>query len=311
MAEEPRNHDRGEADGPESSPRESLLRKTVTMRLIVIVLFAFVAVAGGATGGYFVGHNEPRTVKSSASGATPSATVAAAPSTTVSALIQPSPTASASALAARTSSVIPMSAVCKWAYPGQASGKISGTDDSIVCLGTSGQALGGFSGLHSLNAWCLDDRHTQGANLPDPELVNGRWICTGSGAASTAAASTASATSQAPQPSQAPPASQAPPTGQASPTSRPTPTARPSSPSAPAAVAIPIGAACIWAYPGQASGKFSGSNDSIVCLGTHGQALGGFSGSHSLNAWCADPSHTDNEPLPNPELSDGEWLCTA
>ena len=73
--------------------------------------------------------------------------------------------------------------------------------------------------------------------------------------------------------------------------------------------AIPLGAACKWAYPGRATGQFSGGSFSIACLDKNGQPLGGFSGTHSLNAWCADPSHTDGKALPNPELLNGKWAC--
>jgi len=76
-------------------------------------------------------------------------------------------------------------------------------------------------------------------------------------------------------------------------------------------VGIPIGAACEWAYRGQSDGKFSGSDYSIICLGKNGQILGGFSGNHSLNAWCEDPTHTEGENLTSPALVNGEWLCTA
>lgn len=71
-----------------------------------------------------------------------------------------------------------MNSACEWAYPGQASGQISGSGYSIVCLDSSGQALGGFSGSHSLNAWCADPSHTKGASLPNPALINGTWKCT-------------------------------------------------------------------------------------------------------------------------------------
>jgi len=76
-------------------------------------------------------------------------------------------------------------------------------------------------------------------------------------------------------------------------------------------VTIPVSVACKWAYPGRATGKASGSAYSLVCLGTNGQVLGGFSGSHSLNVWCADPRHTNSQHLPNPELVNRSWVCTA
>jgi serine/threonine protein kinase len=97
-------------------------------------------------------------------------------------------------------------------------------------------------------------------------------------------------------------------------TSVPTPgkTHRPSP--QPAAVPIPINQACAWAYPGQASGSWSGSGYSIVCLDANGQSLGGFpdGSGHSLNDWCADPSHTDGNPtLIQAKLtSSGGWICT-
>ena len=169
--------------------------------------------------------------------------------------------------------LIPMSAACKWAYPGQASGQISGTGYSITCLGTSGQVLGGFGGQHSLNAWCADPRHTDGKHAPDPSLVKGSWACT--------AGRPAAGRPGTPRPGER------------------------------VVVAIPMSAACKWAYPGQASGLISGSGYSITCLGTGGQVLGGFGGQHSLNAWCADPRHTDGKHAPDPSLIKGSWACTA
>jgi len=85
----------------------------------------------------------------------------------------------------------------------------------------------------------------------------------------------------------------------------------PTSSASPAPVLIPLSAACKWAYPGQASGKISGRGYSIVCLGANGQVLGGFSGSHSLNAWCVDPRYTDSKYVPDPALVKGIWVCTA
>ena len=73
---------------------------------------------------------------------------------------------------------IPMSAACKWAYPGQASGEISGSGYSIACLNATGQVLGGFGGSHSLNAWCADPRHADGENGTEPKMVNKTWVCT-------------------------------------------------------------------------------------------------------------------------------------
>jgi hypothetical protein len=89
------------------------------------------------------------------------------------------PVASSTVLPARNPEDISGPAACKWAYPGQASGQVSGSGYSMVCLGKNGQPLGGFSGAHSLSAWCADLRHTNRMVLPDPELLNGRWVCTG------------------------------------------------------------------------------------------------------------------------------------
>jgi len=292
MAEEPRSHDRTTADGTEPSPQESLLHKTVPARVIAVVLILVLVAAVGVAAGYFIGHRgSPRKVTALASGGEASVT----PSATVSSASQPSSAAPA------VPTVIPMGLACKWAYPGQSSGQTSGSDYSIVCLRANGQVLGGFSGSHSLNAWCLNSHHTDNAQLPDAELVNGTWICSGSGSPGQAAPATS-------QPSQTASGAPSQPTpGQPA----PTPPASPSSSGVPAAVPIPMGAACEWAYPGQANGEISGRDYSIVCLGANGQVLGGFSGSHSLNAWCSDPGHTDNKRLPSPELVDGEWLCTS
>jgi hypothetical protein len=76
-------------------------------------------------------------------------------------------------------------------------------------------------------------------------------------------------------------------------------------------VPVPTRAACRWAYPERASGKTAGAGYSIVCLGRAGQVLGGFSGSHSLAAWCADPGHTGGQNLPQPALIGGAWRCTS
>jgi hypothetical protein len=170
-----------------------------------------------------------------------------------------------------TSVIIPMGEACKWAYPGQATGQISGSSYSIMCLGANGQPLGGFNGAYSLNAWCASRTRTDGLSLPAPELVNGVWRCTGPG-------------------------------------SQPVPSA---SPSGPVWVPIPMGAACKWAYPGQATGQISGSSYSIMCLGANGQPLGGFNGAHSLNAWCADSRHTEGKHTPTPALVKGQWVCTT
>jgi hypothetical protein len=77
-----------------------------------------------------------------------------------------------------SSITIPMSEACKWAYPGQASGKTVGSLYNTYCLGTNGETLGGFSGIHSLNNWCAIPSHTDGENGLQPELVNEVWVCT-------------------------------------------------------------------------------------------------------------------------------------
>jgi len=179
---------------------------------------------------------------------------------------------------------IPLSSACEWAYPGRASGQHSGAGYSIACLDGSGNMLGGFSGSHSLNAWCADTSHTNGSNLPNPALVRGTWMCTSSGRTTG-------------------------PSGGSSPPTSPKPSRSPK-PTKPSSVVIPLSSACKWAYPGQASGQHSGTDYSIVCLDGSGNVLGGFSGSHSLNAWCADPSHTNGSNLPNPVLVRGEWRCS-
>jgi hypothetical protein len=99
---------------------------------------------------------------------------------------------------------------------------------------------------------------------------------------------------------------------------RPHPIALPSaratpstSPAHRAVIPIPMAAACRWAYPGLASGKTAGAGYSILCLGPAGQVLGGFSGSHSLAAWCAEPGHTAGQDAPQPALIDGSWQCTS
>jgi hypothetical protein len=76
-------------------------------------------------------------------------------------------------------------------------------------------------------------------------------------------------------------------------------------------VPIPLGKACEWAYPGQSNGAFSGSGYSVACRGKNGQVLGGFGGSHSLGAWCANPSHTGGLHLRTPALVKNVWECTG
>jgi hypothetical protein len=220
--------------------------------LAVGIAAALVLLLGGGAAGYMVGRNYPAwpPVSSSTSPAGVSASNAArtVPATISPAVLVP----------------IPMDAACEWAYPGQSTGTISGTAYSITCLGLYGRVLGGFSGVHSLNAWCADPGHTDGKQAPSPALIDGVWECASSSADG----------------------------GQVS-------------------IPIPIGAACEWAYQGRATGAISGSGHTIVCLGPDGQALGGFSGSHSLNAWCADPSHTNGEHAFNPTLIGGAWVCIS
>lgn len=95
---------------------------------------------------------------------------------------------------------------------------------------------------------------------------------------------------------------------QAQPT--PVPSANPDPTGLPTSIPIPMSAACKWAYPRQASGKTVGSLYNTYCLGPNGENLGGFSGMHSLNNWCAIPSHTDGENGLQPELVNEVWTCT-
>jgi hypothetical protein len=258
----------------------------------VMVASAICVVIGVAIG-FFVaprGSGHP-TGLSSPSTLSPSASPSSAPASR----------SSSGSSASSFSQAIPLGAACKWAYPDRATGQVSGDSFSIVCLGPGGQPLGGFSKSHSLNAWCADPSHTHGYAGTQPELIGDVWYCAGSGNAS----SLAPGHSPAPSPSTsisvaAPPTSSSAPSAQ--PTSKPT--------QGPVSVPIPLGAACKWAYPAQASGQVSGSGYSIVCLGMSGQPLGGFSSDHSLNAWCADPSHTNHKHLPDPELHKGKWVCT-
>ena len=83
---------------------------------------------------------------------------------------------------------------------------------------------------------------------------------------------------------------------------------------APTSVVIPLGAACKWAYPGQATGSISGSGNNVACLDASGQSLGGFpdGSGHSLNDWCADPAHTQgNQNLIQAKLTASGWVCTT
>lgn len=84
-----------------------------------------------------------------------------------------------------------------------------------------------------------------------------------------------------------------------------------SSPARSFSQAIPFDAACRWAYPGRATGQFSGSSYTIVCLGLGRRPLGGFKGDHSLNAWCADPNHTNGFAGTQPELIGDVWYCAG
>jgi hypothetical protein len=108
----------------------------------------------------------------------------------------------------------------------------------------------------------------------------------------------------------------------ATPSSQPATAVRPSQSSQqtsanalPAAVPIDIGKACMWAYPNNSNGRWTGSVYSISCLSSSGSVLGGFQDGtgHSLNDWCANPAHTGG----NPNLrqaqpgndSPGSWEC--
>ena len=282
MAKELRNPDHPiTTEGSRPSPEGRPARKSVAIPGIVLVLVLLVVGIG-----YLVGYRGPSP--------TPGPAVRTSPS---SAATTSGPTASASQSLPATSHVsaipIPMSAACKWAYPGQASGTISGTGYAIVCLSTSGQTLGGFGGTHSLNAWC-----TIGTAGSGPELVGGTWVCSNAGEQLQPTSIT---------PSQPAPATSAP--GQ--PTPGPSASPSPSPRGGRVSVPIPMSAACKWAYPGQASGTVSGTGYAIVCLGTSGQTLGGFGGTHSLNAWCANPRHTNGKHAPDPALVKGVWVCTA
>jgi hypothetical protein len=77
---------------------------------------------------------------------------------------------------------IPLDQACEWAYPRQASGKVTGTGGSggsIQCLGANGQVLGGFINGHSLDAWCKDPQHTGGKVMSGSWLdqADGEWVC--------------------------------------------------------------------------------------------------------------------------------------
>jgi YVTN family beta-propeller protein len=71
---------------------------------------------------------------------------------------------------------IPMSAACKWAYPGKADGRITGSQGSIACLAANGHVLGGFNDPRSLSAWCADPRHTDGRHMSGATLVHEEWV---------------------------------------------------------------------------------------------------------------------------------------
>jgi hypothetical protein len=149
-------------------PINRLLRKK-TIPAGVLVLLGVVGVAAGAGAGYLAGKGGPSPVTRTPTAGPPNTPAPqTAPATSSS---QPSPTTT-------VSSAIPMGTACKWAYPGQATGEISGSDYSIVCLGPNGKVLGGFSDSHSLNAWCTDSRHTNGKHAPSPALIAGVWVCT-------------------------------------------------------------------------------------------------------------------------------------
>jgi hypothetical protein len=161
--------DHPETGGPGPSQHNSLLRKTATVPLLAVALLIVGVGAAGAIGGYALGRGRPSP--------SPHPAGQASRKTLEPTSESPSPTTQLSSLAPVTSAIA-MGAACEWAYPGQASGKISGSDYSIVCLGADGQVLGGFSGSHSLNAWCADPSHTSGKDLPSPALVDGVWLCT-------------------------------------------------------------------------------------------------------------------------------------
>ncbi len=280
MADKPPQGSPGN-EGPEPVPGGSL-RSPVTVPGWGLALLLASAIVTGVFIIYLARGSGPLHHAGHLSGSNGTLTSSAgAPATSPTVTSAPDPSGSRPPSA--TPGAIPMDAACRWAYPGQASGQVSGSDLSIQCLGAGGQVLGGFGDSHSLNAWCADPSHTGGASLPSPQLVNHVWVCAGSAA---------------PQPTQ-------------------TSTRAGSSPSASrgaaggAPVPIPMDAACRWAYPGQASGQVSGSDLSIQCLGAGGQVLGGFGDSHSLNAWCADPSHTGGASLPSPQLVNHVWVCAG
>jgi hypothetical protein len=77
---------------------------------------------------------------------------------------------------------IPLSAACKWAYHGRASGQWSGGVYSVVCFGHDGGGLGGFNddSGHSLNDWCANPANTQGVDLRQAKSRDGTaqgWEC--------------------------------------------------------------------------------------------------------------------------------------
>jgi hypothetical protein len=74
---------------------------------------------------------------------------------------------------------IPLSAACKWAYPGLATGSTSGSGYDVVCLDANGRSLGGFpdSSQHSLNDWCASPDHTDEMDLGQAKFNGTSWVC--------------------------------------------------------------------------------------------------------------------------------------
>ena len=223
MAEEPQSPDRRVAGAFRPVPDGGLKRMSVVLAAVLVLALAALGVVGAAH--LITPHGRP-------AGQNPSglnkAQTSGPPSQPAAAVTPRSPGSLAN-------SVIPLAAACRWAYPGQASGKVSGSDYSISCLGPGGQPLGGFTGMHSLNAWCADHSGTDGTHAPSPELVHGTWTCASG--------------QQAAGPSASPSGGQV-------------------------SVTIPLTTACKWAYPGRASGEVSGSSYAITCLGASGEPLG-------------------------------------
>lgn len=165
----------GEGNAGGDAARADVLHRTASVRIIVIVFAAVAVVAAGALASYFLIHGNPRPV---IAGSTAPVTPSVPASTVSRPASSASPGSSRPSVPAATTIPIPMSAACRWAYPSQSDGKFSGSGYSIVCLGANKEILGGFSGSHSLNAWCAEAQHTDGRDLPSPALDNGEWLCT-------------------------------------------------------------------------------------------------------------------------------------